>query len=49
MQFAEPRLSLSNDNTLRIWRTPTCSNRARRTMLRWSTYCRLQIKMKNKI
>jgi len=31
------------------WQTQTCSNRARRTRLRWSTYCRLQIKMKNKI
>jgi len=35
-----------NDNTITIWQTPTCSNRARRTRLRWSTYCRLQIKMK---
>ena len=38
-----------NDNTLTIWQTPTRSNRARRIRLRWSTYCRLQIKMKNKL
>jgi len=31
------------------WQTPTCSNRTRQTRLWWSTYCCLQIKMKNKI